>query len=699
MEVSASRGPRIILPRFDWRHLPPKPSTVCASCWTGPFARRLGFLGYTTGGYWYTSSRERLRAGAATGCLWCQLVLSVCGEDLDVRISDGLLGITAKCYIVESDTSHLITPRNTQGLCIIVEDSLRFEGNVFTASDDPAAKDIIGRTRILDVGSLRSLALARTCIERCKREHPRCVALSHSSESFLPTRVVDCSDPDHPRLVPTAGSPGTYIALSYVWGENQPHSTTMSNIQTYTDHIDSSRLPKTITDAIRVTHALGFQYLWADTLCIIQDSDADKRQEIGRMHRIYRDAHLTIIAASANKVSEGFLQDRPAAPCLRDGSVLPDIVLPFIHPLPRYTDNNLTLEDVPKQHVGRVHISPTYTHYRGHIEQYNHAWDPISGRGWCMQEYLMSPRALLFTSQTLQFRCQTATHCIGDAIYDPTDERRIPDVLFLSEPPLLEHHSEDWIGVHAAWRGVVDDYSRRTISVPSDKLVACGAIAEEFHRVLRSDYLAGLWRHTLLDDLLWFKETGSDTPRPAEFRAPSWSWASVDGQVKMGGRGLGGFSHGAAVAEVIQCEVSLEDAALPFGQVVGGSLVLRAALIRCVLHKVGENLYIGLQTAQQARHDEDEVKADTKYSGEWFLDCDADVENTRTWVALLWEDEWWLEGLVVTKAHDHSDAGAATDCSRQVFRRVGFFYVEGLTSGALKDDWDGELPVAEIELA
>jgi hypothetical protein len=58
-------------------------------------------------------------------------------------------------------------------------------------------------------------------------------------------------------------------------------------------------------------------------------------------------------------------------------------------------------------------------------------------------------------------------------------------------------------------------------------------------------YLAGIWRHTLVRDLVWFvgelllqnKEreqkfeiTGSSTERkarPAQYLAPSWSWASV----------------------------------------------------------------------------------------------------------------------------------------------------------------------------
>lgn len=35
-------------------------------------------------------------------------------------------------------------------------------------------------------------------------------------------------------------------------------------------------LPPTIQDALRVTQTLGFQYIWIDALCIMQDSEDDK---------------------------------------------------------------------------------------------------------------------------------------------------------------------------------------------------------------------------------------------------------------------------------------------------------------------------------------------------------------------------------------------------------------------------------------
>ncbi|KAG1819914.1 heterokaryon incompatibility protein-domain-containing protein [Suillus variegatus] len=103
---------------------------------------------------------------------------------------------------------------------------------------------------------------------------------------------------------------GFYAALSYVWGEPQPHSVCTTKLSTYLESIDILLLPKTIRDAIFCTHNLNLRYLWADTLCILQDSDEDKQREIPQMCDIYRCAYVTIIAASSWKVSEGFLHNR-----------------------------------------------------------------------------------------------------------------------------------------------------------------------------------------------------------------------------------------------------------------------------------------------------------------------------------------------------------------------------------------------------
>ncbi|EIW58245.1 HET-domain-containing protein, partial [Trametes versicolor FP-101664 SS1] len=342
-----------------------------------------------------------------------------------------------------------------------------------------------------------------------------------------------------------------YLALSYVWGEPQPHQTTSSNVSVYMDGMDASHLPQTLRDAIRVTHALGFQYLWVDSLCIIQDEDKDRVHEIRWMHLVYRYAHLTIIAASAGKVSDGFLQDRLAEDVVQ-------ITLPFL-----------------------LHAS--FSHLIQQPSECSYDSDPIHERGWCLQEFYLSPRTLIFSGRTLQFRCQNDTRNIGDSFYNTIADVQLPDILLHPTPPHAEYGSSEWSEVHGGWSQIVAMYTKRAISQPSDKLVACGALAEACHRVLRVDYLAGLWRDTLLHDLLWYVAARLQSRvvswrRPAEYRAPSWSWASTaDGSHRHIGMQwhATAYADKTAVAEVIRCEVTLKDQDLPFGEVTAGCLVLR----------------------------------------------------------------------------------------------------------------------------
>ena len=79
----------------------------------------------------------------------------------------------------------------------------------------------------------------------------------------------------------------------------------MSNLNSYTQEL-STVFPKTLSDAIKVCREIGMRYIWIDALCIVQDDPKDKARQMGR---IYKDANLTIMAASAKSVYEGFLDD------------------------------------------------------------------------------------------------------------------------------------------------------------------------------------------------------------------------------------------------------------------------------------------------------------------------------------------------------------------------------------------------------
>ncbi|KAI0369471.1 HET-domain-containing protein [Pilatotrama ljubarskyi] len=702
----------ILFLRLD---LPPKPRSLCQSCWEGPVAEQYGlFLGdfaelepwNWTEGYSYITSWAAVQAGTDASCVWCELVSTACKDDDDPQSTEPI-------EIRVGNGGPLVnhSPVGTQALYVCMDDEPHFGGYVYTGADDPAAPYIVGRSPIPDLASPHALSLAKMLVETCVREHKNCIALSPIvPHPLLPTRLVDCTDPDRPRLTTTDGEHGSYLALSYVWGEAQPHRTVKANVSAYAKGI--ACLPQTIRDAIRVTHELGFQYLWTDSLCIIQDSDEDKQRELGRMHSIYRDAYLTIIAASAHRVGEGFLQPRPTA--RNTGSVVfpHDITLPFLCP-PRGPADD-ALSQTAMQELGRVHIRPTYTRADGMVVNYSHAHEPISARGWCLQEYLMSPRALLFTSQTLQFRCHTSTQNIGDAVHEGGGERRLPDALFRPldcDRPPVERGSKEWLDVRKAWQDIVEDYTRRTVGVASDKLVACSAVATAFQRVLHTDYLAGLWRDTLLIDLLWYKEKGDGLPRPAAFRAPSWSWAAVDGKVALGHSmwlSLRPSADSGPVAEVVRCEVTLEDSALPCGEVTDGFLMLHAALVWCRLHTEGGALRVRLQSAAHARRygvvgtDDElvpEVELEAEKLGWAYIDSQADVGAKRLWAVPLLHEDGLLVGIIVTLVESDGSRSRTAEGERKVFRRVGFFDLseeDGRGLGkALKDS---ELPLIDFEL-
>lgn len=516
--------------------------------------------------------------------------------------------------------------------------------------------------------------------------HKRCKHISPSSDVRLPTRLLDCTDPACPCLVSTEGQDGRYVALSYVWGEAQPHKTTNANQAVYSAGIDPSLLPQTILDAIYVTHTLGFQYLWVDSLCIIQDSGEDKLHEIGRMHLIYRHAYLTIIAASAERASDGFLQDRPAP--------LHDFTLPFICPPYRLIPGDKRSRDERPVAEGEVRIFRPLTYPEDPME-------PVERRGWCLQELLMSSRALIFTSTTLRFRCQNTTLNVGNSFYRRNKYLKLPDIVLLPAPPLLRPGSGNWHNVHGRWTHVVLKYSSLTLGQASDKLVACGALAEAFHRVLGCDYLAGLWRYTLLQDLLWRKRNG-DGHRPVEYRAPSWSWAAIDGGVwfeQFDASSPPQTLHGLGVvfgAQVMRCHVTLKDPELPFGEVTGGSLVLRAKLIPCKVRKAdrgdGAEILVpppphGQSSGGLHRFDEYTTIAKDEpcdpVEGNCMVDHLPDLlfKRESDWLLPVW---WKVDGegeevgasasaLILTLANRES--GSETQNSK-VYRRIGMFVLD-----------------------
>ncbi|KAI0323737.1 hypothetical protein GY45DRAFT_533846 [Cubamyces sp. BRFM 1775] len=240
--------------------LPPRPPNICATAWEGVVASQYGLLcavlnerrdtqdrKYWVGGYGYTISLVTWVKCAQSGCVWCGFLanhfLPNSREWLNQRLMDKW-----RIQVGRPGT------RRNQIEIIIKGHHETFE--LSTTEGDPAAAWIKDRMIISHVGRPYTLALANACIEECVRGHPECQAITSYpiGSAPLPTRLIDCSHPDHLRIVETDfGMRGTYIALSYVWGEDQPYRLTESNLPRYEIRIDNATLPQTILDAIHVT--------------------------------------------------------------------------------------------------------------------------------------------------------------------------------------------------------------------------------------------------------------------------------------------------------------------------------------------------------------------------------------------------------------------------------------------------------------
>ncbi|KAI0333407.1 HET-domain-containing protein, partial [Cubamyces sp. BRFM 1775] len=535
--------------------------------------------------------------------------------------------------------------------------------------DDPASRWIKGRILIPHVGAPYAMSMAKTCIEECVRTHTKCQAITTYpiGSAPLPTRLIDCSNPDRLRIVETKpGMRGLYVALSYVWGEPQPHRTTKANLTYYKVRIDSAILPQTIRDAVWVTRALGIGWLWIDSICIIQDSEKDIHQELGRMRDVYRHAFLTIDAGSAARVSDGFLQIRRLNP-------EPSACLPFVCP----SHDHRVYPSAGNAQVGMIYWVPSDDPLKLVPEDDDWDYGTTSDRAWCLQERLLSTLSLVFTSQTLQLRCHTHTQNVGGAYHDGlNDVPRLPEAILLPNRSILRS-SDEWEEICYRWRNIVGDYTQRSLSNPSDKLVALSALAELFAPTLGPDYLAGLWRDTLLYDLLWMPRlTSAARPIRRYAHAPSWSWASYDGGVEFPNR----LGSGRVSAKVIKCTVNLQNKNLPFGEVAGGSLVLAARLIPCkwdgsdsidskrALDRGQESAYRSVKIGPWAPRLSSSTEDDHLVFA-FRTDCDDDEALHEMWfIPLLEMTGEGVAGLVITRAgRDESDR------RREVYRRVGFW--------------------------
>jgi hypothetical protein len=405
----------------------------------------------------------------------------------------------------------------------------------------------------------------------------------------LPTRVIDVGNDDNSydiRLVHKSTlemrrsySPQTvpYIALSHCWGGNTSLLLQGSNMTDLENGIPVAILPSTFRDAVHVTRKLGVRYLWIDSLCIIQDSPKDWQAEAARMHDVYSNALCVIAAVAAWNGTESFFVDQnplAMAPCLMR------------------VKGNLQggLFGSSRNNFGAIYALPLrkYTSEADHDLRFSR----LRSRAWIFQEEHLAKRVVYFGDKQVIVRCnicqettrQVHYHTIQGSVIEPYPNMLQPDIfglfwtllretivvnlrqlrpsnlvrrwhevqdigpiqhtpvdakaLSVQRSDTLDNLDGDYVSLQTEkWWAIVRLYSSRLLTKSSDKLIALSGIAMRTQYKLIEqgvdvDYIAGLWSGPyLVTGLLWYVSY-STTTRLDFYRAPSWSWASVDGTIE-----------------------------------------------------------------------------------------------------------------------------------------------------------------------
>ena len=438
-------------------------------------------------------------------------------------------------------------------------------------------------------GSAESLELARRWLDGCVQKHKDCEV---PPDTPMPTRVlyVGGDEDRDPVLVETKGRAGRYATLSYCWGKKPQLKTTKDSLSAFLKAIPVDKLQQTALDAIEICRHLGIPYLWIDALCIIQDDEDDWLRESSRMCEIYSSSTLTIAAAWSRGANKGiFVHQQYGEP--GHSQVF------------SFGDTEVHARRVPlDEHVGNPLAVNTARQYTGRVAE--KSWVlrpselPLARRAWTVQERVLSRRVLYYTRQELWWECDGCWACECEWVNDTKDFELESDGARGQSFDLVADAnigSFGWLRnrnrsksltldqAYKKWAVIVFLYSAGHLTVLSDKLPALSGIARQFQEALQTrfgiadDYLAGMWRRDLAQQLLWLIGPYVGRPRlapyPVECGIPTWSWASVNGVISHAWEEQEDGLDPVFTIRDVSTNLATAD---PTGKISGGKLVLES---------------------------------------------------------------------------------------------------------------------------
>ncbi|KAI9167999.1 hypothetical protein HJFPF1_04143 [Paramyrothecium foliicola] len=343
----------------------------------------------------------------------------------------------------------------------------------------------------IDFGLVRRwLAICRTNHQRSCRVNPVLKELKRSHPT-IEIPEFRCIDVEQKCLV-QLGAGERYAALSYVWGRRKFFRTLQTNV------VDLERpgalaeeeylyqIPPTIRDAIHVAQEIGLRYLWVDSLCIVQDGDAEhKGYAIKAMDLVYAAADIVIVAAGSTDAYSGIRGIYPGSRGVRQ-----------------------PVEEIPAEdnETGQAFRLAFKTRWQDGIGK-----SPYYTRGWTYQETHFATRSLVFLDGRVTFKCQADSDWQED-LFEPKSE------ITSEAGPGSSRFDEDDIG---EYEGLIQTFSDRVLSFDSDIYNAFAGVSRQLSFRMQSTLVHGIPARYFDWFLLWYP-LADQTRRP---NAPSWSWS------------------------------------------------------------------------------------------------------------------------------------------------------------------------------
>ncbi|KAK0619198.1 heterokaryon incompatibility protein-domain-containing protein [Immersiella caudata] len=368
-------------------------------------------------------------------------------------------------------------------------------------------------------------------IQICKDTH-KC---GGEADSFVPSRILDIGSVVHGafdavRLIDGTEVSGPWAALSYCWGPGAGANvqTVKGNLEQHRQAISTLSLPAGVFSAIQLARSIGFQFLWIDALCIVQDDPADWAAQVVSMGQVYHHADLVI----QNETAEDCRQPMNMQHFLR----MPNLCTSF-------TMRDFDFDKVPlgtmvaKAKLARLQrvqlaedLDPDAIHVRlssGVAHQHVASWNqgllfPLKSRGWTLQEGFLATRLLRLSRFEMSWRCLETSFCecrepsleyksrvqVIDRFFKVMDLGELHISQFGDEGPMKLFGGDEGAFLVFYWTQLVKDYSTRLLTNPRDRLAAIHGLTGIFQPGFEtlgvpSAYLAGHWQNGLLESLLW----------------------------------------------------------------------------------------------------------------------------------------------------------------------------------------------------